>query len=224
MGYARVRASHLVEGAPTFTITELIAQKVRVVQIKDETLDITATNLSTHPQLLGRAPGVTLRSSGGTLGADINLGGPGGDPSGNLLNFFYKNLPTDTIASHIKFAGQQPLKGGTMDLSATGTWTTAGGVTVDLPLQVQLHNATLTLPGGPPTLVENFLLPIGLRGPLDNPRITLDDTQLASALLKAGVSRAKQELTDKAKEKISSEIGDKLGEQSKGLLDRFRKD
>jgi hypothetical protein len=82
MGYARVRASHLVQGAPTLTITELVAQKVRVAHLKEETLDITATNLSTHPNLLGKAPRVTVSSSAGSLGADLKLGGLGGESDG----------------------------------------------------------------------------------------------------------------------------------------------
>lgn len=219
LGYANVRASHLVEGAPTLTITELIAQKVRMAELPGETIDIAATNLSTHPHLLGKTPEVTIRSSAGTLGADLKLASLGGSAQDNLLNFFYKGLATDKVASQLKLGGQTPLQGGTMDISANGTWVTAGGVTVNLPLQVQLHNATLSLPGGSPTKVDNFLLPIGVRGPLDNPRITVDDKQLGNALLQAGVSRAKQEITDKAKEKLSGEIGNKLGEQGKGLLD-----
>ena len=58
----------------------------------------------------------------------------------------------------------------------------------------------------------------GVRGFLDNPRISIDDKQLANALVQAGVDRAKSELTNKAKEEINKQLGDNLGEESKGLL------
>lgn len=220
-GYANVRASHLIEGAPTLTISELVAEKVKLADLENETLDITATNLSTHPNLLGKTPRVVIRSSADTLGANLVLGMFGDTASSNLLSFFYKGLATDKIASSLKVGGEQPIQGGTMDIDAQGQWFTAGGVTVDLPLKVALHNATISLPGGQPTQVENFLLPIGVRGPLDNPRISIDDKQLANALVQAGISRAKQELTNQAKEKISGEVGDKLGEKGKGLLNNL---
>ncbi len=217
-GYARVRASHLIEGAPTFTISELIAEKVRVAQLPDETLDITAYNLSTHPGLLGKAPEVSIKSSKETLGFHVKAAefAPGG--GNNLLNFSYRGLPVNQVAGELKIGGEAPLTGGTIDLAASGEWSTLGGVYVDLPLQATLHDTTLTI-GGKPTKLDHFVLPIGLRGPLDNPRIMIDDKNLANALVKAGVSRATEELKGKAQEAISKEAGDKLPGEAKGILD-----
>jgi uncharacterized protein (TIGR03546 family) len=217
-GYAHVQAGHLIEGAPTLTISELIAEKVRVAGLPGETIEVTATNLSTHPSLLGKVPEVVIRSSKDTLGADLRLGAFGQGSPPNLAAFHYHGLATDKIASSLKIGNQPPLQGGTMDVNANGNWVYTDGLTVDLPLQVQLHNTTLTLPGMAPTKVDNFLLPIGVRGQLDNPRISVDDKELANALVKAGVDRAKQALTEKATETISKEVGSKLGEQGKGLL------
>ena len=89
---------------------------------------------------------------------------------------------------------------------------------MDLPLKIALHDTTLNVPGTGPTPVEQFNLPIGVRGFLDNPRISIDDKQLANSLVQAGVDRAKSELTNKAKEEINKQLGDNLGEESKGLL------
>jgi uncharacterized protein (TIGR03546 family) len=219
-GYAWVRASHLIEGAPTLTITELIAEKVRAEQfLPGETMNITATNLSTHPRLLGRTPQVVITSSKDTLGAKLRLTSFESSVSSNQFAFHFRGLPTDKIASSLKVAGDTPLlQGGTLDIQTDGQWTSKGGIQVDLPLNIQLHNTTLNLPGTGPTPVDEFSLPIGVRGALDNPRISLDDKQLADALIQAGVSKAKQELTNKAQEEINKQLGDKVGEESKGLL------
>jgi hypothetical protein len=97
--------------------------------------------------------------------------------------------------------------------------------------------------------VEQFALPIALRGPLDDPRITVDDARLIDALVAAGaerltrelrsrldaeVSKAKSELSgqaeralgdlgDKVQEEVGSGLKDEAAKQSKGLLDRFKK-
>jgi hypothetical protein len=220
-GYAQVRASHLVVGAPTVTVNELQAEKVRVTGLEDQTLDISATNLSTHPKLLGREPKVVVRSSADTLGLDLALGEFAPSPGKNLLEFFYKGLDTDEVAKQLKAGDNPPVQGGTMDLQAKGEWFSAGGVQVDLPFQATLHNATISLPGTAATKVETFTLPIGVRGPLDNPRVQIDDKQLASALKQAGLSAAKAALTDKAKEALSEQAGDQIGEAGKGLLNNI---
>ena len=108
-GYRWVRASHLIEGSPTLVISELVAEKVRVPQVLvDETIDITATNLSTHPRLLGKTPQVVVTSSKDTLGAHLKLGSFETSGSSNLVAFHYNGLPTDKIASSLKVAGDTP--------------------------------------------------------------------------------------------------------------------
>ena len=71
------------------------------------------------------------------------------------------------------------------------------------------------------------MLPIALRGPLDNPRIFVDPNLLADALLAAGASelagRVRSE-TDELVDRAAGELGDKLGEQAEDLLGGALKD
>jgi len=218
-GYANVRASHLIEGAPTFTINELVADKVRVAGMPEDTLNITATNLSTHPRLLGREPEVHIRSTSDTKGLDLGLGSLAVSGGSNTINFFYRGLPTDDVAGELELGGDAPLKGGTIDLAASGSWIRSGGIQLNLPLTASLHHATLSLPGGGPTEIDNFTLPIAVTGLIDNPRVRITDKALQDALVKAGVDRAKAALTGEAKKAIDKELGDKAGEEGKKLLD-----
>jgi len=217
LGYNRVKASQLVEGSPTFTVTELVADGVRTAELPGETLSITASNLSTQPMLLGKAPFVRVQSSKDTLSFQTQMGAFGTPAGSDTLDFAYRGLPTDKVAGSLVVNGSKPIQGGTIDLSANGTLNTIGGLTIDLPLQATLHNVTLNI-AGQSNLVEKLVLPIGLSGPLDNPRVKVDEKLLADALVKAGVNRAVAEGKKKAEELINKEVGDKVGEQGKGLL------
>jgi hypothetical protein len=60
-------------------------------------------------------------------------------------------------------------------------------------------------------------------GPLDDPRVMVDDKLLTDALVKAGASQLVNQLKEKATDTLSREVGDKIGtkigEQGKGVLD-----
>lgn len=218
LGYHRVRADHHIRQSPTLTVKELAAEQVRIAHLPGETLSVTGRNLSTHPALLGETPELQITSSGDTLGFSTRLAQFGASPGDNTLAMHYRGLPTDDVAGQLKLAGAKPLSGGTIDLKAQGTWTTVGGVSVNLPLQATLHQVTVALPGGQPTKVELLEIPIGVEGRLDRPRIRVDDQGLANALVKAGVQRAKDELQSKAQEELQKQVGDQLGEQGGQLL------
>ncbi len=227
LGYARVKANHLIEGSPTLTVSELLADGVRTPELPNETLSITASNLSTQPALLGKAPYVKIKSSKDTLDFETWLGAYETAARPSTVQLDYRGLPTDVIAKDLVIDGTQPVQGGTIDVAAKGTLDTLKGVTIDLPMQATLHNATITIPGGKATQVQQFILPIGLTGPLDNPRIKVDAKQLTDALVKAGVNQAVGELKGKAGELLEKELGNKAGEQGKsllnGLLNRTKK-
>lgn len=222
-GYALVKADHLIEGSPTLTISELTAEKVRVAQLEGETVDVTGKNLSTQPRLLGKTPEVRIKSSSGDLNFDVVLGALGETNAQNTLSFSYRGLPTDQVVSDLKFAGGKPVQGGTMDVAFDGTWQNQNGVYVDLPLNVTLHDATLSLPNLSPTQVSELSFPIRVKGPLDNPAIQVEGKALSDSLVQAGISRAKAEATQQLKEKVNEELGGKageaIGEQGKKLLD-----
>ncbi|MCL4181589.1 MAG: DUF2062 domain-containing protein [Verrucomicrobia bacterium] len=221
LGYSRVRATHLIQGSPTFTILELTADQVRTTELPNETLAITARNLSTHPSLLGQTPELRIESSGQTVQFATQLASFATTPSANTLSLNYRGLPTDRVAAGLVVGGTRPISGGTIDLALQGTWEIQNGVQVNLPLQATLKQVTFSLPSVQPTLVDQLILPIGLAGPLDNPRIRVDEKAFADALVKAGAGKLVNELRGKAEETLTREVGDKLGEQGKGLLNNI---
>ncbi|MEX0745973.1 MAG: hypothetical protein WD118_10275 [Phycisphaeraceae bacterium] len=219
-GYANVRADHLVTGAPTLLVRELIAEQVRVAQLEDETLDIHGHNLSTHAHLVEDTPRITVRSSGGTLQADVSLDGAasGGADAANRLQLELRGLSGDRIGAALAVAGTQPIRGGTVDLLSNGTWRADE---VNLPLNVTLHDATLSAGGSQSQRVSRLDLALGIRGPLDDPTIMLDDDALADALVKAGANeladRARGE-ADRAIERASDRVPDEATGLIRGLL------
>lgn len=220
-GYARVRASHLVEGSPTLTITEFSAKQVRVAALGDDRLDVEAHHLSTHPALLGKTPEVRVRSSSDRIAFGMSLASIETAGATNSLSFAWRGLPTDEIAGDLKIADTQPLQGGTIDLAADGSWAAKGGISINLPLQATLHGVDVVLPTGDRTKLDNFTLPIALTGPLDNPRIKVDEGGLSKALLAAGKQRAVNEATKAANKLLDEKVGGDLGNQGKNLLDNL---
>ncbi len=213
LGYHRVRAEHLIRRTPTLTISELATEGMKLDSMPNETLTVRGLNLSTHPALLGEVPEFEVSSSGGTMGFATRLGQFGTTPSTNMLAVHYNGLVTDEVVGQLKIAGEKPLRGGTIDLAAQGSWTTASGVSVNLPLMATLHQVTVAIPGVQPTEVQQLQVPIGVEGRLDRPKIVVDDKGLSKALVDAGVQRAKDELQNRAKDELNKQVGGALGEQ-----------
>jgi uncharacterized protein (TIGR03546 family) len=221
VGYENVVATHLLDKVPTFTIGELLAEAVRVPDLPDETLEIRAKNLSTQPWLIAEEKSVVITSSKDSVGARIQLGGG----ATNAFAFHYRGLPTDKVASGLKLGGEQAVSGGTIDVSSAGSWAAKGGdVIVDLPLEVVLNNANINVSGAGSTPVEKLRIPIGVVGPLDNPRIRPDTKAFASVLTGLVKSKATQMLKDKAGAELKKALGDKIavpkdaGKLLKGLF------
>ncbi len=144
----------------------------------------------------------------------------------NRIAFNYRDLPADVIGQALtQVAGEPPIQGGTVSVSLDGALYTVGAPSLDLPLNVTLKNTTLTLPGAGSTHVDSFLLPIGLKGPIDNPGITITDKAVSDALVAAGKAEVARRLSgeadkaiDKAREKIDEEIGGKARDAIGNLL------
>lgn len=206
-GYARVAASHLIEDAPTFAVGELLAEGVQTDALNGESFDIRAANISTHPHLSSDAPSVAVKSSGDTLRLGLELGAVCAGGGTSTVDFAYRGLPVDRIADDLSVGGSKPISGGTMDVTLKGSLRTAGGTYIDLPLQVTLHNTTIAV-GGQSAPVERLVIPLGLRGPIDNPRIRIDDSKLAEALVAAGAGVLANELRDQADGAIKEALSD----------------
>ncbi|MFQ5965197.1 MAG: hypothetical protein ACE5KZ_13060 [Candidatus Scalinduaceae bacterium] len=218
-GYANVSASHLIEGTPKLVVSELIAEKVSVQGFGSETIDILGKDLSTHPYLLvDHIPSITIMSSNNTLNVDLKLAGVTPAKGENTIEFAYRGLDTDSIAEHLAFASNKSIAGGTIDVEMEGAFQTTAGTYLDLPMQVTLHNTTVTLPGSGSVKVEKLQFPLEIRGPLDNPRITVDNSKLADALVQAGTDVLTGKLKGEANKLLEKE-NEQIFDKAKGFFE-----
>ncbi len=223
-GYDQVIASHLIEDSPRLLIRELTAERVRSRHLEDDTLDVSGQNLSTHPRLVPEPPRLSIRSASGDLVFDLALGAAAARGAANDLELVYRNLPSDVIGRQLAISGEPPVSGGTFDFETAGR---LSKIDSDLPLRVTLKNTTLRIPGVGETEVEELTLPIGIRGAMDNPRISFDDRDLADALAAAGrrelESRVRDELRDRVGDDVEDRARDEVEERGRELIDRFRR-
>jgi len=234
VGYRRVAATHLIEGSPTLLVRKFVAGKVEAPSIlaKGQTMDIELLNISSHPNLVQDPPAITVTSSDKALDLALKLNqatAAGGD---NSIHFVYKGLETDRMASQIKVGDKPPIAGGTMDVSLIGKFRVGSGGFIDLPMPITFHNVSFF---GLQKINKPLEFPIGLRGRLIAPYITVDMKKLADNAAKAGlnalaseardraqreidkqvdVAKAKaQEEIDKAKKKLTDKIGEAVGKE-----------
>ncbi|MBM3985229.1 MAG: hypothetical protein FJ296_06015 [Planctomycetes bacterium] len=223
-GRRGVVASHLIEGAPSFLVRDLRIEGLTSAGLPGEVLDLTGANLSTQPALLPEPAHLRLATRSGLLLAEVGVAGGTTAAGGNALLLQLRGWPVERCASALAVDGQPPLQGGTLDLTLQGAWAGGRAGWLDLPLQIALHDTTLSL-GGRSQRVSQLRLAIGLRGPLDDPALTLDDDQLVQALKDAGAAelsaRVDQEraaLEQKAADKLDEAVKDKLGGALGGLF------
>ncbi len=197
-GYAMVAAKHLIDGTPSFLIKELVMEGVVLEQQDGNTVDIRAENLSTHPHLVKEPIKFSIQDKQGNFGLTLTVAAGG---EGKVqTQFFIKGLPADDISGQLKTKAMQ---GGNMDLSLDGVVDCQHpqGVWLDNKLQVQLHDTTLTVMGKSEK-ISNLSLPLGLRGPLASPRVSLDTKALPAALLEG----QKDKLIDEVEKKVDEEL------------------
>lgn len=246
LGYANVVAAHLIDDHPRLLVRRLQIDGLRGVEMpgraEPEMLEVTAENLSTEPWLVAEAPKVTVTTRSGLMDANVVLasiaGGAAGGaagaggPSESRIAFNYRQMPADVIGQALKpVAGSPPIQGGAISVSLDGVLYTVGAPSLDLPLNVTLTDTTLSIPGAGSTHVDSFMLPIGLKGPIDNPGIVISDQAISDALVAAGKAEVAKRLSgeaekaiDKAKEKLGDEIGDKAKDRLGDLLGGGDKD
>ena len=186
-GYAKVVAHHLLEDAPRILIRKIDIEGITFAwNGKDDAFDLRVRNLSDAPALVADAASFQLKAKSDAL--LIGLTGRTLGSAATGLQFAWKQIPVDSVFGQLKLGGAPPLRGGTLDLSLNGALGGGGAVarTIDLPLQVTMKDTLFALAGSKETAVKELLLPIGLRGPLVRPSVSLDDKVLQDALLKAG--------------------------------------
>lgn len=186
LGLARVVAKHLLTDAP-----RVLVKKVTIEGIsysfgdRSEVIDLRAENLSDAPSKVAGALSFVVQSKSDWLKLGL-LGKTATAPMG--FDFALKRVPVDSVFGQLQLGGAPPLRGGTMDLAMKGAFTGGGkqALAMDVPLQVALTDTTFALAGSKETKVSSLLLPIGLRGALTSPSVSLDDKVLQEALVKAG--------------------------------------
>ncbi len=224
-GYTRVTAAHLVEGAPTFLVRESRVEGMTAAQAPGEIFDVIAVNLSTQPWLVEAPPQVTVRSRSGAYEADIALGSVSGSGVPSTLTLARRGIPGDEVSQALAAAGGeagQVLSGGTVDAVIEGAFRPEW---IDLPLNVTIHDSTITIPGAGSAPVDELHLPIGVIGPINAPNITIDADAWSKALTDAGATALAnkvrgevQEEVDKATDKAREEVDKRLREGLGGLL------
>lgn len=224
LGFTKVRATHLIEGAPTVLVRELVAEGVRTQKFGDDLVDVRAENLSTNPRLVPGSPKVTVTTRSKRMQAAVDLG-VALSPAPGKLAFAMTGLDTNATAAMLVPTDPPMVQNGTMDVSLDGTIAAGGLGSLDLPLRITLHDATVALPGGKPTQVARLDVPVAVRGALDNPAIVVDQKALADALVKAGAgelaAKARGEADkqiDKAVEKATEKLGGDAAQKAKDAL------
>ncbi len=196
-GLTKVRATHLLELAPLVLVKSLLFENVSVADVPDDAFDVTASNLSSDPALLSEPMTMSVKSRSGRYAFEFKFVNGKAE-----MALGVKDIDADTVGAQLAVAGQAPMQGGKLDALLKGSlgFSAEQGFMLDLPLQVTLRNTTLSLYGMQQAPVESFTLPLGLRGPLTNPRISLDDSKLADSLIAAG----RKELADQVRSRTQA--------------------
>ncbi len=198
-GITEVRATHLLEQAPTVLVKHLAFEDVAVADMPGDSFAITASNLASEPALLTEPMTLSIASKSGRYAFTFSLAG--GKPH---LRLALKDLDGDALGAALAVGGSAPIQGGKVDAVLEGDLAfTPEGLTLDLPLQVTLRGTTLHL-FGQAAAVDTLALPLGIRGPLTNPRIHVDDQKLSDALVAAG----RKELADQVRTRAQALLKD----------------
>ncbi|MFT5424086.1 MAG: hypothetical protein ACI89L_001878 [Phycisphaerales bacterium] len=204
MGYTRVRANHLIDGAPTVVIHELVIDGLSLKQLEGEILDVHGVSLATQPNLLetGR-PVLDITSRSGNLSASLAVAAQPGEQT--TLNATRLKVPGDTLGAMLSsISGQPPISGGEVDLNISAM---LNGPMLNGTLNTTIHGSTIQIAGNS-TQVDSLMLPIGLTGPIDSPRIDITDEALKQALISAGKAELANQIGGEAGKLIDDAIGD----------------
>lgn len=220
IGFSRVSAQHLIHDIPTFTVREFHADEIDVRKLKNETIDVSAQNLSTHPNLLKDPTSVRIRSSEETITMDLDIDQTAERDNTGKIDLKVKDLDGDRVGKMLSSANQTPpVQGGTVSARLNGTFQMTPRIQLDNTLLVHLKNTTVQV-AGRSQKVKNLQIPVGIRGPLAEPRIMLDYGKLVKALSKAGAGALAEKLA--GKENLNLKKLD-LGDGKDGALDKGKK-
>lgn len=224
-GHADVRAAHLVEGSPSVLVKDTKINKLRATWPDEETLDIHATNLSTHPALAPDKPRITVKSSEQTFDMAISLAPAAMADSQSDLKLTLKNQSIDQTLQGLELPGDISLKGGTWQTGINGNWSDMSGL--DLPLTLVLQNTSFVW-GSSNTPIDQFPLQFGVVGPMDSPSLDIDAKAFLASVKQTGskvlLNQLKTAGADQLKDAIGEGLGDSVGGALQGILGGGDKD
>ena len=222
-GWLSVSAAHLVDEAPTFRLSSLLVEGLSVAALPGRVFDLEGSDLSTQPWLLDAPAKLSLVSRDGAIRFAIDLAPASKRGGAGALQMSWKGLSVDVVLAQLHLPGGAPLSGGTLDLELDGGWPDGRIGFLDLPLRVTLRGTTLKVAGLEPTLLETLVLPIGISGPLDAPRVKFDGSAFADALKAAGKDELAQRVRAKLEDGALEALGERAGvELPAGLGDKVK--
>lgn|GEM_PF-287378 len=212
-GYAGVRATHLIDEAPTLLIRRIEAFGVRRGQEADAgapTYDIVLESFSTQPHLVEEAPSLSLGSSDDSIDLAIRIGLLSAASTENRFDFAVRGMEAGGIVNQLVKTDPPPFSGGTIDAQMAGVFTIWPTVGVAAPLDVMLRDTTISI-GGEQATIRELPVRIDVLGRLDDPSILIDEVRLADALKAAGADA----LASRALEEADQQLGRGLEELEK---------
>lgn len=215
LGYANVRAAHLVEDAPTLLVRDLRIETIRTGWPEGETADLHGTNLSSHPALVDERPRVVLTTSGQTLELDTTIA-PRGSGQPTDLRFVLQNQSIDAALGAMDLGSQTNLTGGTWSAKLDGGWAEAG---LHLPLTFKLHDTVVALPGVEPVTVSELPLTFGVTGDLGAPRLSLDRKAFVESLMNAGAREIAGQYLQQGEDQLREAVLDGVDEEYRDALE-----
>ena len=207
-GWLRVEAAHLRNEAPTFRLTELSIEGLGLSWMPGRVFDVRGNELSTHPALVDGPPRLEIASRDGAIQLLVDLAPVSRAGGDGALKLVWKGLDVDAVMGMLKLPGPAPMQGGTLDLELDGSWLGGRIGEIDLPLRATFRGTTVAIKGLEPTQIDQLVIPIGLKGPIDSPAIQFDSSRFADALADAG----KAELSRRLREGLEEKVGEKLEE------------
>ena len=216
-GYSDVKAVHLIEDTPAFAIAKLVAEGVEVPWFNGETVDFRVTNISSQPALMLSPLHLAVISSGGMFKGDLTLESTKSRKGGSC-EVEMRGLQASELSQGMKLGHGTNIEGGTVDIALSGSWTRDTDIKIDFPLIVTLRDLIIGLGDSEPVRISAVNFSIGVRGPIINPKVTVDHKQLRDEITKVGIEVAKDKVKERAFKEIEDALGDKLPVDSGNIL------
>lgn len=218
LGYANVRALHLVEGSPRILVKAVVATGVKTPEADNVTL--VATNLASEPWLVDDPARIRFEIAQGrfaelTLAALARGAAASATPVHNAFRWRYTKIDADKAASLLKSSGSPVLKGGTVDLLCErGRFAQSpqGQTIVSFPVAIVVRNTVITIDGAGSAPIEKIAFPVRIHGALSDPSISINHDALAKALTNAGAAALAAKVRERAQAEIDKAVG-KVGDQ-----------